>query len=332
MRIGALDTEERVVVVAEIGNNHEGDFGRAQELVRAAADAGADAVKTQVFRTEAFTSAADEERFARLKSFELPHEQHVALGELARSLGLAFVATPLDLGSADVLREVVDAYKVASGDVGFYALLERVAASGKPVIVSSGGADLEQLRRTVAFVHGHGGAGRLAVLHCVSAYPPEPDQANLRSIPFLAEQLDAVIGYSDHVVGPTAALAAVALGARIVEKHFTLDKQLSAFRDHALSADPDELRRLVREIRELEPMLGDYDKRVQPGEAADVVKIRRSAAAARDLARGHVVREDDLLWIRPGGGVEPGSERVLLGRALRRDVARGEQLAVGDVD
>ena len=332
MRIGPFDTDARVLVVAEIGNNHEGDFERAEALVRAAAEAAADAVKTQVFRTEALTDAADRERFARLRSFELSPEQHFALGRLAKSLGLAFVATPLDLASADLLAEVVDAYKIASGDVNFYPLLARVAGAGKPVIVSSGGSDLAQLQATVSFLREHGASGGLAVLHCVSAYPVDPEQANLRSIPFLADRLDVVVGYSDHVVGPKAALAAVALGARIVEKHFTLDKGLSDFRDHALSADPDELRRLVTDIRELESMLGEYGKRVQPAEAPDVVKIRRSAVAASDLERGHRVSSGDLLWVRPGGGLEPGDERLLVGRRLRRDVAFGERLAVGDVE
>lgn len=331
MRIGPVDTDERVLVIAEIGNNHEGDVQRAEALVRAAAKAGADAVKTQVFRTEALTDPADRQRFARLSSFELLPEHHVALGRLAKSLGLAFVATPLDLESAALLREELDAYKIASGDVGFYPLLEQVGQAGKPVIVSSGGSDLAQVQKTVTFLRDHGAAD-LAVLHCVSAYPVEPEQASLRAIPFLAEHLDVVVGYSDHVVGPKAALAAVALGGRIVEKHFTLDKALSNFRDHALSADPDELGRLITDIRELEAMLGEYGKEVQAAEATDLVKIRRSVVAGRDLERGHTVSREDLLWVRPGGGLEPGDERLLVGRKLRRDVAFGERLAVGDVE
>src|SRR5262249_3816707 len=171
----------------------------------------------------------------------------------------------------------------------------------------------------------------VAVLHCVSAYPTPPDEANLRAIEALRGLLDCEIGYSDHTIGVEAGPLAVALGARVIEKHFTLDRAYSEFRDHALSAGPAELAELVRRVRAAERLLGLPVKEVQPSEQAGVVAHRRSIAAVRDLAAGHVVERSDLTWLRPGDGLAPGHEEVLVGRALRRDVGAGEQLRAEDV-
>lgn len=336
MIIGNRDTSRRVLVVAEIGNNHEGRFEVAQELVRRAAECGVDAVKTQTFRTEHYVSCQDAARFARLKSFELSEAQIGALSELAHSLGLLFLSTPFDLASAAVLEPLVDAYKIASGDINFYPLLARVADSGKPLIISTGASDLEQVARTVEFVRARwrerGVAGDLAVLHCVSSYPVPPAQANLRSIPFLADRLGVTVGYSDHVIGCEAAVLAVGLGARIVEKHFTLDKGFSDFRDHQISADPAEMRDLVARIGEASAMLGEFAKEVQPAERAAVAEIRRSIVAGGDLPVGLRLREADITWIRPAGGLPPGDEDRLVGRVLRRAVHFGEPLSPADVE
>lgn len=327
MRIGAFDTAQRVLIVAEIGNNHEGDARVARELVQRAADAGADAVKFQTFRTEKFVSPRDEERFARMRRFELTYGEFAELADLARARGLLFLSTPLDLESADFVVRVADGVKVASGDNDFFPMLERLADSDKPVIVSSGASDLEHLRRTVTFLLSRrDGSGWLAVLHCVSSYPVPPEQAELRAIPVLAEALGCEIGYSDHTDGLEAAVLAVGLGATIVEKHFTLDKGYSDFRDHALSADPAELEELVRRIRAAEAMLGEPAVRIQPSEESAAVAIRRSIVAARDLQAGHRLELEDLTWLRPGGGVAPGDERLLVGRTLTRPVRMGDQL------
>jgi len=334
VRIGEIDVRERVLVVAEIGNNHEGDFGRARELIAAAAEAGVPAVKMQTFRTERFVSSADPARVEQLRRFELTFDQFAELAELAHSLGLLFLSTPLDLQSADFLAGVVDGFKIASGDNDFYPLIERVAASELPLIASTGVSDLAQVERTVAAVEGVRSDARdsLALLHCVSAYPAEPSQLNLRAIPFLAERFPYAIGYSDHALGSTAALAAVALGARIVEKHFTLEGIESDFRDHALSATPAQMGELVRSIAELETMLGDATKEVDPGEAGIADAIRRSIAAAGDLEAGRTLAAGDLMWVRPGSGLRPGQESELVGRTLRVPKRLGELLLAEDVD
>ena len=334
MNVSGFDTAERVLVIAEIGNNHEGDAAVAKQLVRAAADAGADAVKLQTFRTEHFVSAADEQRFARLKSFELPFAEVEAIGALARSLGLLFVSTPLDLESADRLGTVVDAIKIASGDNTFYPLIARAARTGKPLLLSAGLADLSEIERSVALIQHEWSAagigGELAVLHCVSSYPVEPADANLLAIRALQASLDCTIGYSDHTIGLDAAPLAVALGAQIVEKHFTLDKDFSDFRDHKLSVMPDELRVLVGRIREASAMLGVEEKNPGPAERQALPAMRRSIVAARDLGPGHLVAEDDLTWVRPGGGLAPGEEAQLLGRRLIRAVVEGQRLDPAD--
>jgi len=334
MRIGAVDLRERVAVVAEIGNNHEGDAVVAADLVRAAARCGADAVKLQAFATERYVARADEARFAMLSRFELPLDDYRRLGELARSLGLVFGITPFDVPTAHALAGDVDFLKIASGDNDFVPLIEAVAQADVPVVVSTGATDLdgvlvaaERLRTAWA-----GRDPGLLVLQCTSAYPTPPTSANLRAIPEIAAHLGCAVGFSDHTEGVDAAPVAVALGARLVEKHFTLDRASSDFRDHALSADPAGLVELIRRVRVTEALLGDGHKRVESVEEPVVAAIRRSIAAARDLPAGHVVSREDLVWLRPGGGLRPGEEAVVEGRALRWAVAAGERLALSDVE
>jgi N,N'-diacetyllegionaminate synthase len=335
MQIGAHRIEDRVAIVAEIGNNHEGSLDVARRLVEAAARAGVDAVKFQTFRTRFFTSGRDRARFERLSSFELSEDAFRELAGLARSLGLGFLSTPLDLGSARFLEPLVDVFKIASGDNDFLPLMAQVARTGKPLIISTGLAELAHLQRIKAFVEGVRGQPapppELAFLHCVCAYPAPPEQANLRAIPLLAEALACTVGYSDHTTGPEACLAAVSVGARIIEKHFTLDKHFSEFRDHQLSADPDEMKRIVEGIRRIEVLLGKREKRVQPAEVANQQVARRSIVAARDLPAGHRLSWEDLTWIRPAGGLAPGNEEVLLGKSLQRAVSFGEMLTAAEL-
>jgi sialic acid synthase SpsE len=336
MKIGSFDTDRAVLVVAEIGNNHEGNVKLAAEMVRQAARCGAGAVKFQTVRAGQLVRRSETARFDRLARFELSEGQFASLSELAHELGLLFLSTPLSLQAADFLEPLLDAYKVASGDNDFFPLLEKIASTGKPVIVSTGVSDVSQIDATIRFIRGrwetHGVAGELGLLHCVSSYPTPPEQANLRSVPFLAERFGCTVGYSDHTLGTEAAVLAVAAGARIIEKHFTLDKQQSDFRDHQLSADPAELAELVRRIREAESLLGSWGKSIQPSEAASQTAIRRSIVAARDLKSGTAIAAGDLKWIRPGDGLRPGSEGKLIGRRLKRDLCEDEAISLGDVE
>jgi len=335
MKIGQFDLEEKVLIVAEIGNNHEGNFEVAKKLVREAANCGVDAVKFQTFKTEHYVSHSDTARFERLKSFELSDSQFSELAELARSLGLMFLSTPFDLQSAEFLNAIVDAYKISSSDNTFYPLLRQVALTGKPIIVSSGLSDLNTITSTVAFLREQWNKSskdeKLAVLHCVSSYPVPPEEANLRSIPFLADRLNCTIGYSDHTLGLDAALLSIALGARIIEKHFTLDRNYSDFRDHQLSADPREMTELVKRAKQAIGLLGNYEKTVRPCEGDAVESLRRSTIAVRDLPAGHFLTPSDLTWVRPGGGLSPGQEEAIVGKRLERNVNRGDRLSMTDV-
>lgn len=336
MKIGEFDLDDRVLIVAEIGNNHEGSFEVANEMVLKAAECGVDAIKFQTFKTEHYVSKSNAGRFNRLKSFELSYSQFEELSRLTRALGLLFISTPFDLASAAFLEAIVDAYKISSGDNNFYPLIARAAQTGKPLLISTGASDFQQVERTVTFVEQqwvkHSVTGQLAILHCVSSYPVPAEQANLRAIPFLAEHLDCAVGYSDHTIGSEAAVLAVALGARVIEKHFTLDHKYSDFRDHQLSADPPGMRELVQRVRNASLMLGESGKTIQSCEKPSINAIRRGIMAGADLPAGHRIDFSDLTWIRPRGNLAPGDEQVLIGKELKRSVLFGEELSATDVE
>ena len=329
MRIGPVDTDRQVVVIAEIGNNHEGDIATARELVGVAAGAGAHAVKLQAIEPAELVGADDTARLDQLRRFQLTADQFAELAELAHSLGIGFVCTPFSLGAVGWLEPLVDAFKVASGDNDYLALLERIGATGRPVIVSAGMTGVHGLAQAQRVLR-DAGAGEFAALHCVSAYPTPPAAARLATIPVLARELGATIGYSDHTIGVDACLAAVALGARILEKHFTLRHDFSDFRDHQLSAEPAELQELVRRVAEVELLRGEpRDVEVLPEEVAVAAAARRSAVAARDLPEGHVLAAEDVWFLRPAGAV--GADTVVAGSVLRHARRRGERLADGDL-
>lgn len=336
MHIASYDLENTTLIVAEIGNNHEGRVDIAKELVRQAAECGAHAVKFQTFQTKYLISEQDQARFERLRSFELSFTQFEELHRLATSLGLLFLSTPLDLESARFLEKLVDAYKVASGDNNFYPLIEEICKTGKPIIFSTGASALEQVAGTKRFIEEtwrtRGTRQELAILHCVSSYPTPPDQANLAAIPFLKQHLGGTIGYSDHTIGIDACLVAASLGAQIIEKHFTLDKSFSDFRDHTLSADPTDLKELVERIHRVRELLGKPEKTIQANEAQIATLIRRSVVAASHLSVGHRLEARDLTWIRPGGGLPPGEENRVIGKRLKRQIAFGERITAADVE
>jgi len=330
MKIGSIDLDREVLVVAEIGNNHEGDVGRAREMIEAAAGAGAKAVKFQTIVPERLVSASQVARIQQLGRFALSREQFEKLADAAHAAGVMFLSTPFDPGVVTWLDPLVPAFKIASGDLNYERLLERVVGTGKPILLSTGMATLEEIRRACATIDAcartSGKSAEIVVLHCVSAYPTPPEQANLAAIATLARELGRPVGYSDHTLGIDAAMLSVALGARVIEKHFTLSKTFSDFRDHALSADPYEFAKLIRAVQQAERVLGSGVKAPQQAEVATALAARRSVVASSDLPAGHRLTIEDVDWLRPGGGLAPGQERLLLGRTLQRAVARGEML------
>ncbi|MBI4356617.1 MAG: N-acetylneuraminate synthase family protein [Gammaproteobacteria bacterium] len=336
MQIGNINLDDKVMIVAEIGNNHEGDFTLAQEMVGRAAEAGADAVKFQTFIPELYISRKDTGRFERLMKFQLSFEQFESLAQLAKRVGVVFFSTPLDLESAKFLNTIQPIFKIASGDNTFYPLIELVAGFGKPMIVSTGLADLLLIERLHACIHHiweeRGVLPGLALLHCVTNYPVPCEQANLRAIATLkAHFTDTVIGYSDHTIGIEASTYAVAAGARIIEKHFTLDKHHSDFRDHLLSADPLDFRQLVDAIRQVEILLGTGEKKSQPCEEELRPSVRRSIAAAMELPVGTTLEGKHLIWVRSAISRPPADETCLIGRKLVRSLKVGEWVTLGDL-
>lgn len=318
-----------VFIIAEVGNNHEGDFALAQDLVRLAAEAGVDAVKFQTIVPEFFVNRSDEPRFSTLKKFQLSYEQFETLSKQAHAAGILFISTPFDLESAAFLGSICDAIKIASSDNTFFALIEAVAKTEKPMIISTGLADEADVQNAVDTVNKVWGKGMapeaLGLLHCVSNYPTIPENANIGAVASLKAAFPTrTIGYSDHTIGIEAARLAVGCGARIIEKHFTIANGYSAFRDHQLSADPETMKLLVETIRETSALLGHGRIEMAPSEVEIAPAIRRSIVAAGALTSGHVVTEGDLMWTRPGTGMAPGKEKDIIGKKLKAPMAIGD--------
>ena len=326
MRIGKIDTDREVYVIAEIGGNHNGSAQTAYRMVEAAAKAGAHAVKFQTFKAELLVHPSTEPlplvrksyktQLERFKSLELDGAAYERILAMCDELGVDFITSTFDLPTLERFAPLMPAIKIASGDLTYRQLLETAARTGKPVILSTGMSNPDEVTRAASLLP----HDRLALLHCVSIYPLPDELANLGAIPAMKKLWpDITIGYSDHARGIEACVAAVALGARVIEKHFTLDKtQVPG--DHVHSAEPDELALLMRMIRRIEPMLGAEQKRSPAAEDSMRQWMRRGLYAARALPAGHTVTEDDLLIIRPMATMAPEDAPRVIGSRLSRAV------------
>jgi N-acetylneuraminate synthase/N,N'-diacetyllegionaminate synthase len=336
---GAADGERaaRVGVIAEIGVNHDGDPRRAAALVRAAAEAGADAVKFQLFRPDRLLSAEAElaayqrgeadDADALLGGLALPAGELRELRDLAEGLGLRFIVTPFSPADAGDLAEVgVDAVKIASPDAVNLPLLEAAEGLGRPVLVSTGTCELAELEAAAGVARRTGGA----MLQCVSAYPTPEREAALGGIGVLAERFRLAVGYSDHTAAEDTGALAVAAGACVVEKHLTYDRRASG-PDHAASIEPAGLGRYVAAVRRAAQMLGPRAKACGVGEADVRAVSRQSVCVVRDLPAGHVVERADLTVKRPGTGLPAARLNEVLGRRLIRAVAADRLLRAEDV-
>lgn len=330
-------------VIAEIGNNHQGDVERAQELFVLAKHSGVDAVKLQKRdNRKLFTRAAFDAPYENENSFgatyglhrealELDRRAYVELQACARELGLVFFATAFDEASADLLADLdVPAFKIASGDVRNTPLLRHVAAFGKPMIVSTGGATLDDIDRAVATITPVN--AQLCLLQCTAAYPAPVEELNLGVITTLRERYpELVIGLSDHQDGIAMAPVAYMLGARVIEKHFTLSHAAKGT-DHAFSLMPEGMRKLVRDLQRVPAAIGDGVKRPLPSEAKPLEKMGKKLVSTRALPAGHVLAEGDLVAKSPAdGGLAPYELEGLVGRALLRELAEDEPILAGDV-
>jgi N,N'-diacetyllegionaminate synthase len=335
--------EGRCFVIAEAGVNHNGDPGLAYRLIDAAAEAGADAVKFQTFdpaqlasataKTAAYQqqNAGGELQLQMLKRLVLPRDAYAALKGRAAERDVVFMSTPFDRDSADFLETLgMAAFKVSSGDLTNTLLLRHLARKGKPMILSTGMASMAEVQQAVAAVRECADVP-VAVLHCVSNYPAAIADSNLRAIPVMASALEVPVGFSDHTLGERASVAAVALGATIVEKHLTLDTALPG-PDHRASLDPAQFREFVSAIREVEAGLGTGVKQPAASES-DIARIgRRSLHWRRTLRRGAVVAEQDLTALRPATGVPSDRWPDIVGRKLRHDVPAGSAVLPDDLE
>lgn len=332
---------EPVFIIAEAGVNHNGDLALARQLIDVAAEAGADAVKFQSFKLDETMSEEpddeDKDKLALegelresvtdyLRKLELTAAAHQQLQAYCRERGILFLSTPFDMGSVDLLDSLdVPLFKIGSGEITNWPLLANIARRGKPILLSTGTAYLQEVMEAVQVIQETGNE-EIVVLHCVSNYPANPADANLRAMGTMAAALQLPVGYSDHTPGIEVALAAVALGACVIEKHFTLDRNLPG-PDHRASLEPDELHALVAGIRTVEAALGDGRKVPVPSEALNSKLGRRSLVAACPIPAGTTLTEAMISSKRPATGLPPTMIAHFLGRRLRRDVAANEQLA-----
>lgn len=325
---------EPCFIIAEAGVNHNGDIGRAKKMVRAAADAGADAVKFQTFSAERIaskgagkaryqkeTTDASESQYDMLKKLELAPADFHALSSCAEKNGIIFLSSPFDCGSVDLLEEVgVGAYKVPSGEITNAPLLSRIARTGKPVILSSGMADLTEIGDAVSVLR-TGGAGGIVLLHCVTSYPAPIESLNLKVMNTLRIRFRIPVGFSDHTQGILAPVIARALGACVIEKHFTLKRTLPG-PDHAASLEPGELARMVREVRTVDLALGDGRKRIHPVEREIRKVARKSLVAGSDIPKGSEITMEMIEVKRPGTGIAPADLSQVIGRKTRQRIRK----------
>jgi N,N'-diacetyllegionaminate synthase len=333
----------RVFIIAEAGVNHNGSLDLALQLVDAAKASGADAVKFQTFKADLLatrsahkaayqdrTTAKEETQLQMLRRLELDEAAHKRLIEYCDKVGIQFLSSPFDMQSADLLNSMnLPKFKVPSGEITNVPFLEHIARKRRPVILSTGMSTLGEVEEAVHALQSSG-CSELTLLHCVTEYPAPYNEVNLRAMQTLKAAFGLPVGYSDHTPGIEIAVAAVALGAEVIEKHFTLDRSLPG-PDHAASLEPAELRAMVDAIRHVEAALGTGRKIPAPCEVANISVARKSVVASRALPAGHKLEASDLEIKRPGNGLSPKSLSALVGRTLRVAVDKDKMIHWDDL-
>jgi N,N'-diacetyllegionaminate synthase len=330
--------------IAEIGSNHNGDMQLCRRLIDSAEACGADAVKFQSWSRSSLISRAEYARNTRyedkkrhfgtleemVERYKLTPEQHHEIASYCRAKEITFLSSCFSPEEADLLESLdVPTFKIASMDINHLSLLKYVARKGRPVILSTGMASLGEIERALGTLK-DGGARTVALLHCISIYPPDYSIINLHNITTLRDTFDVPVGFSDHTLGTAIPLAAVALGACIVEKHFTLDKDMEGW-DHAISADPVELETIIREGKNVFTALGSKVRTVSQAEIEKASLFRRSLVLKRAMKAGEVISEHDLAFKRPGSGIRPDEMPFILGRSLIIDKEEDDILEWSDL-
>lgn len=331
-------------IIAEAGVNHNGDAALARRIIDAAAEAGADAVKFQTFYADELVSrtarkaryqientADDGSQYDMLKALELADADYAALHRHAAERGIDFLSTPFSERAADLLERIgVTAYKVSSGDLTHLPLLRHIARKGRPVILSSGMATLAEIEEGIEALRSEG-CDEISVLHCVSNYPAAPADCNLAAMGTIARAFGVPVGWSDHTEGEAISLAAVARGARIIEKHITLDRDLPG-PDHRASMEPADFTRFVANVRAVESAIGNGLKVPTPAEVETAKLGRRSVVTTRALTAGAVLTRADVAIKRPGTGIAPRFLPYVLGRRLAQDLPESTAVELRHLD
>lgn len=326
------------LLIAEIGGNHEGDFVAAKRLTDLALDSGADAVKFQIYFGDSLVSAVESpDRNAHFKRFELTPAQHLALSERVRGAGRDYIASVWDLDSYSWIAPVVSAFKIGSGDLTALPMLRAAAETGKPLILSTGLSHMAEVRSAVEYVRSirpaYGDPSMLAIMQCTSMYPIRPADANLSVMREFSE-LGVTVGYSDHTIGNRALEVAAAMGAKVLEFHFTDRKECRSFRDHQLSLDSEDLRELTESLKQIRELSGTPVKRPLPIEIDNdhLRSFRRAVYPSIDIGPGELLSEANLCVLRPNHGIDAREYYQVVGRRSRRPLKRHEPLDWQDIE
>jgi len=331
---------DETLVIAEIGVNHNGDVGLAKEMIAAAKDTGVDVVKFQTYKAEevmtdetplaGYMKDGDSNFLELARRLELTFDETLELQAYANSKDIEFLSSPFDVPSCEFLGTIgMRRLKIPSGETVNPFLLRAAAETGLPLIVSTGMATLQEVRRSLDYLERHN-SGPVTVLHCTTQYPAEPQFSNLRAMATMAREFGLPVGYSDHTPGIEISLAAVALGATVIEKHFTLDKRLPG-PDQAASLEPHEFTALVDGIRNINSALGHGEKRPWPIELEVAKVARKSVVAVHAMPKGHVIKDRDLTAKRPGTGIPAMDAEQMIGRTLARDIPENALLQWSDL-
>lgn len=333
-------SKKKVFFIAEAGVNHNGSLELAKKLVDAASMAQADAVKFQTFKAETlvsrhakksqyqiknYSNGQEDTQLEMLKKLELPYQDHQELIDYCRQKEIQFLSTPFDLESIDFLVDLgLETLKIPSGEITNLPYLKKMGKTGKKLILSTGISTLEEIGQAIKIITKAGTPlSRLTVLHCNTEYPTPFEDVNLKAMNTIARHFNVEVGYSDHTLGIEVPIAAVALGATVIEKHFTLDRSLPG-PDHLASATPQELKAMIKAIRHIELALGSSDKKPSPSELKNLHTARKSIVAKRDIGKGEVLSEDNITVKRPGNGISPMQWDEVLGLKACRDFEKDE--------
>ena len=333
-------------IIAELGANHNGDMTIAKQLIDAAKKCGCDAAKFQSWTAESLIAREEYDRNTKyndsakkhfgslremVEKYALQEEQHFELAAYCKEIGIDFASSPFSNKEVDLLIKLDVPYiKVASMDVNNLSLLRYIAKIQKPIIISTGMASMAEIENAIKTIESEKNF-QIVLLHCISIYPPLYQDINLNNIVTLKQTFGYPVGFSDHTIGTSIPLASVVLGSCIIEKHFTLDKDMPGW-DHEISANPKEMEEITREAKNIADALGSFQRIVSEAEEQKKIKFRRSIISNRDLKKGEVLMLEDFCYKRPGSGIAPDKYEFVVGRKLNKDVAKDEILRWEDLE